>query len=368
VQPADVAQTWGENFPWLAQFLDTGWDDNLVPCVVQNKPAQPPKKIFLAWFKRTYLTALQGNMHKGHALFIVGKVGLGKTLLSTKIVGGAMGGGSEAADFLLGSSDFNKELAHVGVWNIDDGKANSDPKSHQKFADMIKRAVANPSMSYHGKNKDQQRVEWNGRVIVTLNDDVSSIGMIPDIDTGLEDKIIVLKFSDKSRTFPPKAQLEAIIQAELPYFLRWLVDWEVPAELIGEHRFGINAYIHEETRVAALHSGGVRDLLEIIELWIKRSRPFETIGPMWTGTASEWLASVMSDDAMRPLVSKYTARMLGRKFTDASKIRDSGVEVVQSGYKANGNRYRIRLDRGLEANRVVPIKSSPVDDNTRAAA
>src|SRR5207249_3694854 len=71
VQPADVAQTWAENFPWIAKFLDTRWDDALVPCVVENKPAQPAKAIFLAWFKRAYLTALQGDIHKGQSLFVV---------------------------------------------------------------------------------------------------------------------------------------------------------------------------------------------------------------------------------------------------------------------------------------------------------
>ena len=352
VQPADVRQTWGDNFPWLAEFLDTCWDEQLVPCVVEDKPAQPAKEIFLAWFKRLYLTALQGNLHKGHSLFLVGKVATGKTLLGTRIVAGGMGGGAEAADFLLSSSHFNKELAHVGIWNIDDGSVNCDQRSQQKFAEMIKRAVANPNMSYHAKHQDQQRVEWHGRIIVTLNDDASSLGMIPNIDTGLQDKVIVLKFSDKKRDFPPKAQLEGTIQAELPYFSRWMLDYDVPAGLIGEPRFGINAYIHEETRVAALHSGGVRDVLEIVELWIQTSAPLEKYGEVWEGTASAWLSKVGMLDSLRPLVSKYTPRLLGRKFTEASKIRDSGIELVQSGYKGNGHRYRIRLDRDIEPGRI----------------
>ena len=53
------------------------------------------------------------------------------------------------------------------------------------------------------------------------------------------------------------------------------------------------------------------------------------------------------DEALRPLVRKYTARSLGRKFTEASKIRDSGIEVVQSTSKGNGNRYRISLESSV---------------------
>ena len=107
------------------------------------------------------------------------------------------------------------------------------------------------------------------------------------------------------------------------------------------------------TRKRALHSGGVRDVLEIIDLWIRTSAPQEIYGEVWEGTASAWLSKVGMNDSLRLLVSKYTPRVLGRKFTDASKIRDSGVEVVQSGYKGNGHRYRIRLDREIEAGRVV---------------
>ena len=346
IQPADIPQKWGEDFPWLAQFIDTCWDDQLVPCVVEGKPAQPAKDIFLAWFKRCYVTALQGNMQKGHALFIVGKVGVGKTLLSTRIIGGAMGGGSEATDFLLANSAFNKELANVGIWNIDDGSVNCDPRTQQKFAEVVKRVVANPNMSYHAKHLDQQRVEWHGRIVTTLNDDASSLGIIPNIDTGLQDKLIVLKFSDKRREFPAKFKLESTICAELPYFLRYLLDWEIPTPLIGEPRFGINGYIHEETRVAALHSGGVRDLLELVDLWIARSTIREGCPKgYWEGTASEFFSATSVDEGLRPLIQKYTPRALGRKFTEASKIRDSGIEVVSSGFKGPGNRYRISFPK-----------------------
>jgi len=99
---------------------------------------------------------------------------------------------------------------------------------------MIKRVVANPGMSYHAKFHDKLKVEWCGRVVTTLNDDESSLGVIPDIDTGLQDKIIVLKFADAAREFPTSTKLETTIGAEMPYLLRWLVDWMVPAEIRGQ--------------------------------------------------------------------------------------------------------------------------------------
>lgn len=112
--------------------------------------------------------------------------------------------------------------------------------------------------------------------MVTLNADATSVRMIPNLDASLEDKIIVLKFADQKMTFP--ADIEAIIARELPFFLRWLVDWEMPVHIAGENRFGIKAFIHEDIRAAAIHSGDAGDVLEMIESWIRRCPPKRPMG------------------------------------------------------------------------------------------
>ena len=298
-EPAAIKQEWGENFPWLAKFFDTCWDQAPVACVIEGEPPASAKDVYFAWFKRFYSSALQGRLLKGHALFIVGPVNSGKTLLGLRVVGGALGGHAEASDFLSGGTNFNRELIEVPLWCIDDGTLNSAPNGHQKFSEMIKRIVANPFFSYHPKFHDQQRAEWRGRVIVTLNSDATSVRMIPNLDASLEDKIIVLKFADQKMIFP--ANVEAIIAQELPFFLRWLLDWETPAEIVGENRFGIKAFIHEDIRGAAIHSGDAGDILEIIELWLRVSRPIERYGPKWHGTATEWVAKISLKRILAPL-------------------------------------------------------------------
>ncbi len=238
LQPAHGAPEWGENFPWLAEFSDTIWDDVPVACAIANQPPASAKDIFHAWLKRFYLSALQGRLLKGHALFLVGLSNSGKTLLSVRVVGGLLGGHSEASDFLGGGTGFNRELIETPLWCIDDGTLNGgDAKSHQKFSEIIKRTVANPFFSYHPKFLDQQRAEWRGRVIVTLNGDPASVQMIPNLYESIEDKVIVLKFADHKMSFPK--DVEAIIARELPFYARWLLDWEVPAHIVGDSRFGI---------------------------------------------------------------------------------------------------------------------------------
>ncbi len=264
------------------------------------------------------------------------------TLLSSQIIGRSVGGAADASDFLNSNSSFNKELLEVGLWCIDDGVASQDAQAHQKFSEMVKRAVANPFFSYHAKYRDAQRVEWHGRVMTTLNDDASSIRILPNLDASIEDKIIVLRFAEIGRAFPDWRELDDIIARELPFLLRWLCDWTPPVEIMGDKRFGIYSFIHEDLRVKSLHAGGVSDLLELVDLWIKRARPMERFGKLWRGTASEWLAEINTDDALKPLVNKFTVRQLGRKFVEASRIRGSRIAVVDS--KGNGNFYEINLN------------------------
>jgi len=368
VPPAVEPQAWGENFPWLAEFLDTCWDDALVPCVEGGAPQQA-KEIFLAWLQRFYSTALQGSLDKGQALFLAGATGVGKSLMSLHIIAGALGGGEDATKYLIDGSGFNKSLLKVACWQIDDGKAKQDRLG---FAEALKAAIANPMHDYEAKFHDARRVEWNGRVAVTLNHDPDSLGMVPDTSSGLADKIILLKFADKPRDFPQKWLLEQTIAQEMPYFLRFLIDWPMPEGIRGGSRYGIKAYMHEQTRVNALLASGASEVLEIIDIWAqdsaiddskqtalnvsatdlkaihvyKEKAAIET----WEGTVSEFLNRVAEDkEHLRPRLNKLSTIAWGKKFRAAARIPGSGVTEVPSSQR-HGIGYRIT--RKVEATKV----------------
>src|SRR4029077_5648297 len=124
------------------------------------------------------------------------------------------------------------------VWCIDDGTLTGNEFAHQQYTEILKRHVANPFMSYHAKGVDQQLAAWAGRIVVTFNEDSGSIRMLPDLSQSMEDKVVVLKFADKKITFP--TEVERIIASELPFYLKWLIDNETPAEITGDTRFGIH--------------------------------------------------------------------------------------------------------------------------------
>lgn len=338
-QPHEEPQMWGTKFPWCAKFLEMRFDEH-------------ERQIFLAWWKRFYCSALQGDLLKGQALFIVGDVKLGKTLMSYHMIGNSVGGAADASAHITKGSEFNKELFEVGLRCIDDGEVASDAASHRKFSEAVKRMVANPTMVYRAMYRDAQSITYNGRLLITLNDDAYSLQMIPDLELSMEEKILVLKFNKTSYLFPPKFILEPMIAAELPYLLRWLVDWEVPADIQGDNRLGVKAYINEELRGRAMHSGQAGDLLEIIDLWAKRNG-FDS--DTWSGSASEWFTTICGDESLKPLVTKFTPRLIGKRFAEASRIRDSGVSVLDSDRK-RGNTYEIDVarDRLRKAVRIKP--------------
>ena len=67
---------------WLHDFFENVW----------SEPRTEQRDCFLAWFKRFYQNALSGCPLSGQAVVIAGDAGLGKTFLSWRIIGAALGG------------------------------------------------------------------------------------------------------------------------------------------------------------------------------------------------------------------------------------------------------------------------------------
>jgi Family of unknown function (DUF5906) len=341
IQPHEEPQTWAANFPWIARFLELRFDGVERP-------------YFLGWWKRFYCSALQRELLKGHAVFIVGESNTGKTLLSDKLIGASVGGCADAAPNIISGSEFNRELFEVALVTVNDGELGNDPRSHARFSERTKSLVANPQQTWRAMYRDSQTITWNGRVLVTLNNDAVSLRLLPDLAISMEDKVTLLKFSNTPYSFPPQWELERMIAAELPSFLRYLVDWEIPESVKGENRFGLKSYINEELRIAALNAGQTGNVMEIIEIWKKRGG-FEA--DKWIGTATEWFTLLAGDETLKPLVTKMTLRSIGKDLSAVSRIRDSGIEIIHE--SSRGNRYSI--DVRLTTRKAVRIKPGATD-------
>ena len=299
LQPVSEPQPWAKNFPFIADYLERLLEDK-------------PLNFLLSWLQRFYKSAWEGKLLKGQAVFLAGPVGVGKTLLSERLIAPLLGGKQEATDFLLGGSNFNKELFEYALWTIDDDPVSGDPKAHMRFSNLVKKVVANHTFNYHAKFRDQLTVPWNGRILVTCNDDPESIRILPDLDVSIKDKLILLKTSPNAQRRFPK-DLVNTIDKELPYFARWLIDYEIPSECEGENRFGIGSYIDPELEEIARQSSVTNSFAEILDMW--RKNYFKVSRDLlWKGTAAELNCELVTDETVKPLVQKtFNTITIGRR-------------------------------------------------------
>lgn len=269
VQPAPEGQGTPDKFPLIHKFIEEAFDDG------PNHEAGNPKArdYFLGWFHHFYSSALACNLQPGQILVIAGKVGTGKSLFNRWLIGGSVGGACGATDVLMKQTAFNKEAAMNGHLLIDDAPTDGNQQEKRKFANKLKEFAANPVIPYQPKGVDKVDLPFRGRVGVTMNDDPESLGILPPMDGSFADKIMLFKLRDD---FKPKFlggnKDEKVVLEELPYFLRWLLDWgesEARAAVLNKRnpRYAIKAFHHPEL-VAASHAETAEySIQEMLELW-----------------------------------------------------------------------------------------------------
>jgi len=293
--PADSVVEWGEQFPWTASFLDGFFEP------------KEQLEYFLAWLKRYYESGLRQDPLQGQAVYLAGPVDKGKTLLTTVIVSGLMGGHADASGYLTGETRFAGELFAKPVWTMDDAAPLADPKKHRLYSARVKGMVANRYFTVEEKYEKTFAVEWCGRLMITANLDPESIRILPAIDMSNRDKICLFRVGSKGRTFPP--DVAAIIRQERPYFARWLLDWEVPTHVVGSVRYGVKAYAEASLQAEARQSSDTAPFEELLAAYLK-GLPAGTAE--WSGTATDLMRELSQVQGFAPLLHGLTPSRIGR--------------------------------------------------------
>ena len=309
-QPSEDTQVDpSRDFPWLISYFQTLFD--------------PVEQLdyFYAWLRRWYSSALDGRMLPGQASFFAGVPNTGKTLLSTGILSRIFGGHIDASNFLSGEDNFNSHLFNSAVWAVDDVVPLTDTKTHLRFSALIKKMAANRTFSVREKYRVDKLIEWNGRVVVTCNTDPESIRILPDVDLSNRDKINLFRVADRdSFTFP--RNVADIIQAELPFFLRWLLNWTPPDNVLGDSRYGVQTYCEASLFEAARHSSSAYSFLEVLLKFFEGQ-----VSDVWTGSATELLSAMLNDDdGLAGIAAKYTPEKVGREL---SKLASQNYALSQ---------------------------------------
>ena len=313
LRPSDeVSDGWGDKFPWLAEFLDNFFE--------------PEEQLahFLAWWQYFYGHALLENPQMGQSIFIAGPTGVGKTLLSTRIIAATVGGHADASSYLLGEERFTSHIVSMPIMSVDDTAPATDARRHTKYSAMIKKITANRHQLYEEKYQKAGQVEWRGRVIVTCNPDPESIKLLPNVEISLLDKISLFRCADREAKFPSSNELNKIIDNELPHFCRWLLDWEIPDECKGESRFGVKSYHESHLFNAALQTSASYSFFELLVDFLTDWVSCHPNEDCFTGTATKLVADMSADPRIGSLANKYTpnqvASMLGQLKSRGYKV------------------------------------------------
>lgn len=318
LEPASGAQVFGPsgNFPWLSRFFkafirDQGPDDHQFDHFMSN-------------LHYAYSCAYNQAPQAGQVNFLAGGVGYGKTMMSTLILGDLFGGAERAERFITGRQKFNGHLFRKGLWVVDDssGIDHSD-RWRQTYTETIKSLAANGTFEAEEKFRGSLTVEWLGRCWITLNCDVASLHRLPSADVGgVADKINLYVVGDGEKPadvdplmkgiFPAdRTEFQRMVRNELPYFAKWLLDYEIPTYIPLHSRFGIRSYsapwLKEQSKLSS-DSAVFAELMDKFRDDYFKSHPDKTY---WEGTTTDLLLQLHAGVYAPALRGIDSAKQLG---------------------------------------------------------
>lgn len=314
---APVSGVWGENFPLIASVYDN----------VFAKPIY--RDLFLAWFKRFYESAEEGELAPGQALALVGPIHCYKSWTIHKVLKPAMGGFADFSAMAAGEAGgFTSDVFESPLAVIDDARGASSEEKRNQYAAQIKKLVANPVHSYHKKFETPTEVSWAGRVVLALNDDPFSIRLMPNLEISNADKMVAV-YMRSWEDHPPAEVFKNLEVTELPHFLAWLKDWNPPMCVVDEKgRYGIKPIIADEVQERLFQTSTSYALQEKLCEWWARRPSSERKSP-FIGTASAILDELgncfrSSPEQMRGV----THTILSVRLRELASRGDMGVEVL----------------------------------------
>ncbi len=330
--PAPDSTLWGSlgKFPFLSAFFDQFF-----------YPKEIQLERFLAWTQYFYRCCLNRTPRSGHGVFIAGPVGIGKSFLSRGVLSRLVGGCQEANNYLTASDNFNSELFDVALWVMDDASVLGAERMHLLFSENVKRVVANREHRCNEKFRKAVLTPWQGRIMVTLNNDPESLRLIPNLDISILEKLMLFRAGERTIKFFTEEEMKKTLDQELPHFARWLLDWTPPPHCFenSEPRFGLSSFCEETLARSANQSSVVNVFGEILQKWIKTH--FEEQNPkgdFWEGSATDLRLAMVSHPSYLELLRPYRPESFSRMLSQLQSKRMLLMEVFD---REEGRIFRI---------------------------
>ena len=316
IQPvAGAAGRPESDFPWIWKFLN-----GFFPC-----PDLQPLAFFLAWLQRAYRVVLEHKRYMGQAVFICGPRNNGKTLLCLRIVAPLLGGRVEnPIDYMSGETNFNSELFSAALLAVNDEDAPGSDASRRRMLAKLKGLVVNPVHKYHAKFEKPVTIAWQGRILVTLNDDPGSVGMLLEVEQNTRDKQMFFASQAYAGAFPAQDALETQITKELPFFAQFLLDYQPPPEIISDDRMGVKSYFDPHILYLSHQQTFASNLNELLRVW-QQIDAYWAEKLEWEGSPTELLAALQTCDMTAGIARDWTQARVVRALTSLAKQDGSGV-------------------------------------------
>lgn len=296
---------------------------------------------FLAWLRRAYYNVRHHKALFGQTLFFCGPVNNGKTLLTIRIIAPLLGGKySDPTDYFFGRTSFSEDLFSGALLLINDSAPARDEKERIKFGSMIKQFVVNPSHTYHPKFCPRTTVHWVGRICCTLNDDPTSVSILPDLNDSSADKVMIFGTHPFDGDWP--TDVEILIEKELPKFAAYLEAYQPPPEVLSNDRMGVKAW--HDKRILELSQSQLYsyNMIELVREWVKIS--CSGLGdpnwvPIWEGTPTQLFLELSNTVALGHLIRDWSVPKLAKSLTIAARTTGSGIEF------SNKNTRSFKIDK-----------------------
>ena len=160
---------------------------------VLTDPEHDQLAVFYSWLRVAVEALRLGRLMPGQALVFAGPPRCGKSLLQNLITLLLGGRSAKPYQFMTGGTQFNSELFKAEHLMIEDEAPSTDFKSRRNLGNFIKQFTVNEDQRLHAKNRDALMLKPFWRVTISLNDEPEDLHVLPPIDPGIEDKLILLR-------------------------------------------------------------------------------------------------------------------------------------------------------------------------------
>jgi len=244
------------------------WD--MLRGILENMFGNEQLLYVYGWIKIALAMFAAQSWMAGQALVLCGPKDAGKNLfglLLQHLFGGRAPG--KPYDYMTQRTSFNSEFMGCELLTIEDEASLTDIQTRRMFGAEIKKLAVNTSRRLHQKHVVAMTVEPLQRLLISLNDQPERLLVLPPIEDDIVDKIMLFKVETHPMPMPthtPEAMLafRTALLAQLPAFVDFLQNWQIPADLVS-NRFGIRYYHHPEILEGLHELSPEEKLLQLID-------------------------------------------------------------------------------------------------------